>query len=262
MQHLPDDALAALALGEQPAPDEAAHLKACLACHDEVASLRAAAAHYRHVDVAPLPTPAGVWERIAAEIAAEPGLAGAAAAVDAGVGAAAGDAAAGEPRPADAPVTSIDVARRRRRRFSAGALIAACAASAAVAATAAVLVVAQLNGPAPSANVAQAVLDPLGPLAPTVTSARAEVVEQDGQRLLIVDADALPQVDGYLDVWLLDAQAQQMVSLGVMDRAQTRLALPADLDLAAYPIVDVSIEPYDGDPTHSGASIWRGALEG
>ncbi|MCR8672064.1 anti-sigma factor, partial [Agrococcus sp. HG114] len=136
---------------------------------------------------------------------------------------------------------------------------AACAASAAVAATLAVVVVAQLDrGPRPT-EVAAAVLDPLSP---SVSTARAEVIERDGQRLLVVDADALPQTDGYLDVWLLDAQAQQMVSLGVMDSTTAQLALPADLDLAAFPIVDVSVEPYDGDPTHSGDSIWRGALGG
>jgi hypothetical protein len=37
--------------------------------------------------------------------------------------------------------------------------------------------------------------------------------------------------------------------------------LPADLDLEQFPIVDVSVEPLDGVPTHSGVSVARGELE-
>jgi len=36
--------------------------------------------------------------------------------------------------------------------------------------------------------------------------------------------------------------------------------LPDDLDLAAYPVVDISEEPFDGNPGHSGDSIVRGVL--
>ena len=36
--------------------------------------------------------------------------------------------------------------------------------------------------------------------------------------------------------------------------------LPADLDLAEFPLVDVSVEPLDGNPTHSGDSVARGEL--
>jgi len=31
--------------------------------------------------------------------------------------------------------------------------------------------------------------------------------------------------------------------------------------VADYPLVDISIEPYDGNPTHSGDSIVRGQLD-
>jgi hypothetical protein len=31
--------------------------------------------------------------------------------------------------------------------------------------------------------------------------------------------------------------------------------------VATYPIVDVSLEPLDGDPTHSGDSIARGQIQ-
>lgn len=250
MQHLSTDALAALALGESDARAE--HLDSCEQCRAELTALRATADRMRAAHVAPIDPPAGVWDRILTDIAPD-----GAAAPEAGA-----QAALASPAPDAAPPAARmpdgDLVRRRRRRFSAAALLAACAGSAVLAASLAVLIVTQSTGAPRSTDLANAALEPL---TTAVSPARAEVVERDGQRLLVVDADALPTVDGYLDVWLLDADAQQMVSLGVMDAASTELALPADLDLAAFPVVDVSIEPYDGDPTHSGDSIWRGALE-
>ena len=41
----------------------------------------------------------------------------------------------------------------------------------------------------------------------------------------------------------------------------TVLDLPEGIDLAEHPIVDVSVEPLDGDPTNSGVSVARGVLE-
>ena len=38
------------------------------------------------------------------------------------------------------------------------------------------------------------------------------------------------------------------------------LPLPAGVSLADYPVVDISAEPYDGDPTHSTDSVVRGTL--
>ncbi|MBO1769426.1 anti-sigma factor [Agrococcus sp. TF02-05] len=251
MQHLPEESLVALALGE--AVEGGEHAAGCATCSAEVAAFRAAAQRVRAADVVPAAPPAGVWDRIAAELD-EPSATGAAPSSASDASAASLEA----PASTGAPVTSIDVARRRRRRFGVGALAAASLASAAVAASIAVLVVTQLGSDPRSTNVAQATLDPL---ATTVGAARAEVVERDGQRLLVVDVDELPEVEGYLDVWLLDPDAQQMVSLGVMDASTTQLALPGGLDLDAFPIVDVSVEPFDGDPTHSGDSLWRGALE-
>jgi hypothetical protein len=37
-------------------------------------------------------------------------------------------------------------------------------------------------------------------------------------------------------------------------------AVPADLDPDTYSVVDISIEPRDGDDAHSGRSILRGQL--
>ena len=51
-----------------------------------------------------------------------------------------------------------------------------------------------------------------------------------------------------------------MVSLGVLDGDHGSFAVPADLDLSAYDQVDVSQEPYDGNPAHSTESLARGRL--
>jgi hypothetical protein len=50
-----------------------------------------------------------------------------------------------------------------------------------------------------------------------------------------------------------------MVSLGPL-RADGRYAIPDGVDVRAFPVVDVSIEPLDGEPTHSGRSVMRGVL--
>jgi len=36
--------------------------------------------------------------------------------------------------------------------------------------------------------------------------------------------------------------------------------LPPGVSLADYPVVDISLEAYDGDPTHSAISVARGTL--
>ncbi len=50
------------------------------------------------------------------------------------------------------------------------------------------------------------------------------------------------------------------MSLGVVDGASGTFTVPDGLDLSRYDLVDVSAEPYDGNPAHSGDSIIRGKL--
>ena len=37
--------------------------------------------------------------------------------------------------------------------------------------------------------------------------------------------------------------------------------VPAGVNLTDYPVVDVSLEPLDGNPAHSGTSVLRGTLQ-
>ena len=47
---------------------------------------------------------------------------------------------------------------------------------------------------------------------------------------------------------------------GLLEGSEGTFPLPAGVDLSEYSVVDVSREPSDGDPAHSGDSIVRGAL--
>jgi hypothetical protein len=88
----------------------------------------------------------------------------------------------------------------------------------------------------------------------------AELVDRDGSLQLHLDTADLDPGDGFLEVWVIDPEVSQLVSLGPL-RDDGIYDLPAGLDPEAFPIVDISAEPLDGDPTHSGDSLLRGQLQ-
>ncbi|MDH3293783.1 MAG: anti-sigma factor [Acidimicrobiia bacterium] len=90
-------------------------------------------------------------------------------------------------------------------------------------------------------------------------SGRARLTEIDGAYQLELDVPDLPDADGFYEVWIIDTDVEGMYSLGVVTGDAT-FTLPPNIDPADYPVIDVSVEPADGDPTHSGQSIWRGVL--
>ncbi len=98
-------------------------------------------------------------------------------------------------------------------------------------------------------------------------SASAElVVEAGSHSIVIVDAVLpSPEADADLEVWLIRPDAEgnvaDLVSLGVVDPADPgSLEVPAGYDPDTYFVVDISVEPRDGDASHSGRSILRGPL--
>lgn len=98
-------------------------------------------------------------------------------------------------------------------------------------------------------------------LSSTVDDALATLSDVDGRRMLRIDASELPDVaDGFAQVWVLDRALDRYVPVGILDNETTELWFPATLDLSAYPIIEVSQEPFDGDPAHSGRTLWRGEL--
>jgi anti-sigma-K factor RskA len=90
-------------------------------------------------------------------------------------------------------------------------------------------------------------------------SGRAQLIDRDGMLELRLDTAELDAGDGYLELWLIDPSVTRLVSLGPL-RPDGVYDLPPGVDPAQFPIVDVSVEPVDGDPTHSGQSVLRGQL--
>ena len=139
---------------------------------------------------------------------------------------------------------------RSRRWRRAG--VAAIAGAAAV--TIAVVVV--VDDDEPDVQVLSAV-----DLEPVVGSGsgHAELLSVDDSLQLRLETEGLDTPDGYFEVWLIDPTVTQLVSLGPL-RADGEYDVPPGVDAAAFPVVDVSVEPVDGDPAHSGESVLRGQL--
>jgi anti-sigma-K factor RskA len=99
-------------------------------------------------------------------------------------------------------------------------------------------------------------LDRLGP----VGTGYVELVERDGTlQIRLETADLEAEGDDFFEVWVIDTEVSRLHSLGPL-RADGVYELPPGLDPEVFPIVDVSVEPLDGDPTHSGNSVLRGQL--
>lgn len=154
-----------------------------------------------------------------------------------------------QPSSAPAPATVTDLSSRRRLPWIIGAVAAAV--------VLVVGVVAFLR-PSPSSEptvLASVSLDRLG----DAGSGTAKLVDADGELRLRVDTADLDPGDGFLEVWMIDTEVSKLVSLGPA-RPDGTYDLPPGLDPKQFPVVDVSVEHFDGDPTHSGDSVLRGQL--
>lgn len=283
MQHSTPEQLALAALRE-PLPDaDTAHLASCERCRAEVASLQ------RSVDALAVPElaapgasvapPMRVWESIAAatgvtatprpELVAASGSAPASPVSTTSSFSVAPqlDEPPGDERPTgELPTDALSATgnvvpfRAPRRPL----LLVAAAALVGAAIGAGAVTVLRDSTPAPEGGpVASPVATvDLDPLAENDASGRASVIERpDGTRVLEVELRASDLDDRYYEVWLIDEAVEDMVPVGVARAGTVSLELPDGLDLGRFPIVDVSVEPLDGDPTHSGVSLVRGVLD-
>lgn len=253
--HVAPELLAALAMEEEnltdPATDAAAreHVADCAACAGEVAALAEAlelvGAARDDSLVAP---PASVWEGVLAQLDAHEPVGGAAPAAEV-------DGA----RVRNATVTLL----QRRRRGVPTWVAGAAAAVALVAGIGLGAWVVQPDAEAPDAPQAQVVgttslvsLDD----DPSDRGA-AEVRREDGHLVLNVEATDLDGPDGTREVWLINVDGERMVSLGMLPGGESGdFDFPERLLEQGYRIVDISYEPDDGDPLHSGQSLARGEL--
>ncbi|WLQ07187.1 anti-sigma factor [Arthrobacter oryzae] len=295
MKHLDDEQLSLLALGEPAvSPAEADHLAFCSECSGTLSALertvRAATVDPAEVELA-TPGPHN-WAAIHQALGLSPGqaqdpLSRAPSLTSPTAGSpTAGSPAAGSPAaapvisapPTSAPVTSAPVTaptplrpRAAGARAGSGARrwVAMAAAAGIVVGAAAVWAGYNVLGrgpeavPSPTPTAPQPVViaqAPLQPLASYTANGKALVEElPDGTRQLVVQ---LPdsQINGFREVWVISPDLSKLVSLGVLDGEPGVFAIPEGLDLAEYPIVDVSNEPFDGNPAHSSDSIARGEL--
>ena len=232
MSHLDPDQLALLALGEPVGTDEdRAHLADCAACTAELAEMRHAVSIARStLDESDIEAPPErVWLRIADEL---------------DLPASRADVPAESPPP---------VPRRRRARVLwtlAASLVAVAAIGLGVWATTLSL---------RPTEIAAATLSAFPDHAGAAGTADVEET-RDGDLRIRVTLDSAPPTDAYREVWLIRNDAAALVSLGILESSSGVFPIPAGIDLTEYSLVDISVEPVDGDPQHSGDSIVRGEL--
>lgn len=277
MEHLDAELLSLLALGEPLGNEsDAVHLAGCRECSETLAALR------RTVLVATA-DPAGVeltepgshnWQAIHQALGLSPSLAADPLSPSAAPARDARSTGAPAVRPAEAPSSSPlsspappvpfrsgrrNPGARRGLWFTAVAAgVVLGAAGAWTAASTLLRTEPPVAAPTPSAVVLAET--PLQPLAAHAASGNAVVQRlPNGTRQLVI---RLPDenVPGFREVWVGSADLSKMVSLGVLGNDPGVFVIPSGLDLAQYPVVDISSEPYDGDPAHSADSIARGRL--
>ena len=95
------------------------------------------------------------------------------------------------------------------------------------------------------------------------TLSSAVLLDDSGDVALDIDTALAADGDEFLELWLLDISDEgelvDLVSLGRVD-GSGRYDVPDDLDITRFDVVDISAEPDDGDPNHSGVSLVRGEL--
>jgi anti-sigma-K factor RskA len=161
--------------------------------------------------------------------------------------------AADDAEPAeDEPAVVVDLNARRRSRWLPAVAVAAAAA------VVAVVVGVTITDDGDDIERQEVELASLPGFGGSEGSATLEV--EDGDRRLAVHLSGVEVPTGsHLELWLLDPTVTDLVPLGEITGDGPH-ELPPDVDLGHTPIVDVSLEPDDGDPSHSGVSVLRGEV--
>jgi Anti-sigma-K factor rskA len=233
--HAPDDLLALHATGD-PLPEAMArHLGGCAQCQSELDQWVNVVSTGRSAtrDDTPGAPPAHVWENIQRELSTDDR--------------------------ASATVVSLDSRRRWSSGWLAAASVAGIIGGAVLTAGGSSLM--RDDAPAPVAAPPVIASTTLAALPEHEGSGAVEIVQAPGGgKELVVDVSDLTAGDGFYEVWLIDPETFQMVGLGALTDTSGRFPVPEGLDLRQYSVVDVSLEPLDGDPVHSRDSVVRGEL--
>lgn len=247
--HTSPDTLTLLALGESVAnPDEQSHLAHCPVCTahlEELSHVVSSAREPNPPEELSSPRPE-VWDRIRAALQEPVPAVPAAPETDTSTG-------HGPGAPTPAPVRTS-----RGRRAATFVLVAAFAL---VAGLGIGIGIDRLGG-----GTEQAATDPVTHLNalpgwPGANGVATIVTGANGVRTLNVTMTMPQPLKGTLEVWMSDEEALHMRSMGYLKDGAGSFAVPADLELKANPIIDVSEEPSDdSNPDHSLNSVVRGRL--
>jgi hypothetical protein len=255
MSHIEPDDLATLALdGSQPSVAERVHLDECAACRTEYDALVRTVERARPGPAEALePPPSRVWSAIHEELGLAQSLA-----ADPLTPPARDPSTSHVPPAAREEAVLRPASARARRRWWPVALAAASVGVVAGIALGAGLAGLGSGETASPTVVASATLDAF----PGWSTSGAALLEEDddGVRSIVVDLDVDVPANELREVWLIRSDASGLVSLGLLDGTSGRFVVPAGIDLDEFTLVDVSAEPVDGDPAHSGDSIVRGEL--
>ena len=236
MSHVDPDQLAGLALDPTDGPaDVREHAETCPECAGLVAAFTGV--RRRAGADALVPPPARLREQVLAEV-----------------------------RSSDAPPTPLTVSPRTAPRRGVPLWLAAVAAALALLAGVGL-------GRVGTGSEAPEAVEPPGDsgtvVAATALTARdsdaargeARAEQTDDPFTIRVSASELGDQPGVHEVWLINVDGERMISIGLLASGdEGEFAVPMDLIDQGYRIVDISVEPDDGDPTHSGVSIARGEL--
>ncbi len=236
MEHIDDTDLALAALGGPLAQTESVHLATCPECLAELQSFAAVAElGPSTATVSFAEPPAALWDAIAEQRA-----------IDDSVNV---RRLSSGSKPAQARWNSA-----RWLGLAAAVVVGVCLGAVGVFA---------LTGTAADVQVASADLQALPPASEAGTSGTARVERSGASEYLAVHTSPLTTPAGYYEAWLLNPVSGEMIAVGTVPSsgAEVRLPLPAGVDFTAYSAVDISDEPWDGDPVHSKVSVLRGTLE-
>lgn len=283
MKHTDEETLAMMALGEDTNPAAAVHLRQCGECSAELAELRRVVTSMEvpsRADDDLLAPPDHVWTsitealRLPVQPQSQPPSPSPLASpsqpqvVASGEVGGAADTGADVADAGDAGDTGERAGVRKRpvvrgaRRFA--VVLAACAALLGAAAGSTV------TWWVTRADADAATAAPAAPPSPaddgnrleslrTSSAGYARVSDDGSHRALDITVKGLPSTSGYFEVWLMDRTHTKLVSMGVLGPdGRATLPVPDTIDLGEYSVVDVSVQPYNGKPDHSGASIVRG----
>jgi len=221
VSHIDDDELTMISFGEPTRPADEEHLTQCEHCQSRLKQLDFVVSTARGVTDADRPV--APPDSVWDAVVAELAL---------------------TPEKPVASVTSIEVARNRILLGSA---------------VTAGLILGQSDDALNSVVVARTKLEPV---AGSGLQGTAAVEASGDSSTLRVSVRDLPAVsDGYYEVWMATADAGKMVALGTLNPgSDAAFILPRGMKTADYPLVDVSLERFDGNAGHSAVSVVRGQL--